>query len=65
MSCCGALAMLRPPAEPWAAVMHARARALDTSGMVRLTGGAFLMGHEGPDTCPAELFDELFAPGAH
>ena len=51
MSCCGALAMLRPPPEPGAAVTHARARALDTTGMVRLPGGAFLMGHDGPDTC--------------
>jgi formylglycine-generating enzyme required for sulfatase activity len=47
MSCCGALAMLRPAAEP---VVPATARTLDPTGMARIPGGAFLMGYEGADT---------------
>jgi len=50
VSCCGAMAMMRPDARPWSAPRAVPGRALDISGMASIPGGFFLMGSDSPDT---------------
>jgi len=50
VSCCGAMAMIRPDAGTWSAPRAARRKALDSSGMAHIPGGPFLMGSDSPDT---------------
>jgi formylglycine-generating enzyme len=50
MSCCGAMAMVRPDAELRITTRAAQRKALDTSGMSPIPGGPFLMGSDSPDT---------------
>ena len=50
MSCCGAMAMIRPDAGTWSAPRAAPGKALDTSAMAHIPGGPFLMGSDSLDT---------------